>query len=289
MKLTFFKKGSRNQGLVKQMYITPKSPFTIHPCDPTIRVYFIYDHLHIYKNLASHIRKKQTQLPDGQVFTIDHFQQVLKKRGFFEISEGQHLKEKALTAAGQESQRVKHAVNMLSNDTAILFEKQSKSNLSKSIAKFLRACHNGHLVLTSNKWAPNKNQLHSPFGMFLDEQVTALLEYKWYMERLRFKGPKDKHFKKIQFQSAALLSIPAIIQLQFDLATRFNQPQLLTAWTTQDYLELTFGKIRGLGGGFCLHPTTLQYRQRTEQQLNEFKISYLFTYQLSFSAVCLPF
>ena len=267
--LTVKDQGSRNQGLVKELNVTPTSPYSPHPCDPTIKVYFAFDHLHSFKNLASHIRKKETKLPDGQIFTIDNFKKVLDTRGFFEISVGHHLKEKALVASGQESQRVKHAVNMLSDKTAELFESQDPNNqLSLAIAKFLRVCHNAHLVLTSNRWTQNEKKLHSPFGMFLDEQLSALNEYFWYMERLRFRDPiNDKNFRKIQFQSAALLTISAIKMLQSDLASKFNQPQLLTHWTTQDYLELTFGIIRGLGGGFCLHPTTLQFRQRTEQQL----------------------
>ena len=32
-------------------------------------------------------------------------------------------------------------------------------------------------------------------------------------------------------------------------------------------MERKFGEIRGLGGGFCLHPTELQFRQRLGQSL----------------------
>ena len=66
------------------------------------------------------MRKKVVQLPDEQLFSIKDFQEALDERGFFEISEGQHLNQKALDASGMESQRVKHAVNMVSNQTADL-------------------------------------------------------------------------------------------------------------------------------------------------------------------------
>ena len=141
--------------------------YSRHPCDQSVKVYFLFDHIHCYKNLASHIRDKIVKLPDGQLFSIADFQEAIDKRGFFEISEGQHLKQKQLDATGQERQRVKHAVHMLSNATADLIQKQNPDDPRKlAIVKCLRALHNGHLVLTSNRWEPNENKLHSPFGEF---------------------------------------------------------------------------------------------------------------------------
>ena len=35
----------------------------------------------------------------------------------------------------------------------------------------------------------------------------------------------------------------------------------------KDYLERKYSEIRGLGGGFCLHPTQLQFRQRLGQSM----------------------
>ena len=141
--------------------------YSRHPCDQSVKVYFLFDHIHCYKNLASHIRDKIVKLPDGQLFSIADFQEAIDKRGFFEISEGQHLKQKQLDATGQERQRVKHAVNMLCNATADLMESQNPNDPRKlALVKCLRALHNGHLVLTSNRWEPNENKLHSPFGEF---------------------------------------------------------------------------------------------------------------------------
>ena len=97
--------------------------------------------------------------------------------------------------------------------------------------------------------------------------MAALEEYKWYLTRLRFKAIDGDKFVMIPFQKGALITIEATIKLFDDLCTIYGQPLLLTAWITQDYLELTFGKIRGLGGGFNLHPTTLGYHHRKEQHL----------------------
>ena len=159
--------GPRNQGLTRkdQLDISPAAPYSRHPCDHNVKVYFGYDHIHTLKNLASHVRDKVVKLPDGHEFTIQDFQEALDTRGFFEVSEGHHLKQKQLDASGQERQRVSHAVNMLSNDTADLIESQNPDDPRKlAIAKFLRVCHNAHKVLTSNRWEETEDKLHSPFG-----------------------------------------------------------------------------------------------------------------------------
>ena len=163
--------GPRNQGLIKKDQLDVShtgKPYSRHPCDPTVKVYFTFDHLHCYKNCASHIRDKIVKLPDGQLFSIADFQEAIDERGFFEISKGGHLKQKALDAQGQERQRVSHAVNMLNNETADMIEAQNPGDNRKlAIAKCLRALHNGHLVLTSNRWEANEeNKLHSPLGKF---------------------------------------------------------------------------------------------------------------------------
>ena len=103
--------------------------------------------------------------------------------------------------------------------------------------------------------------------MYYQEQMAALKEYQWYMENLRFKAYDSDNYRMLPFQKGALLTTQAVIHLQHDLATIHSQPMLLTGWTTQDYLELTFGEIRRLGSGFNLHPTTLDYLQRKEQPL----------------------
>ena len=166
----FCSKGPRNQSLIKkdQLDISHTGkPYSRHPCDPSVKVYFTFDHIHGVKNLASHIRDKIVKLPDGQLFSIADFQEAIDKRGFFEISQGGHLKQSDLDAQGQERQRVGPAINMLNNKTADMIEAQNPGDPRKlAIAKCLRAIHNGHLVLTSNRWEANEDKLHSPFGEF---------------------------------------------------------------------------------------------------------------------------
>ena len=44
-------------------------------------------------------------------------------------------------------------------------------------------------------------------------------------------------------------------------------PCILPYFLSQDELERFFSEIRGLGGGFCLHPSPLQFKQRLGQSV----------------------
>ena len=101
-------------------------------------------------------------------------------------------------------------------------------------------------------------------GMYLQEQMAALKEYQWYMENLRFKAYKSNTFSMLPFQRGVILMIIAISHLIYDLAKKYNVHMILTGWLTQDDLERLYGILRGLGGGFNLHPTELEYLQRKE-------------------------
>ena len=94
---------TKNQSLINKdnLDITPERPYSFHPSNPRHKVFFCYDEPHYYKNITSHIRDKVVKLPDGHLFSIDDYQKVLDTRGFFEITEGHHLKQKQLDAKGK--------------------------------------------------------------------------------------------------------------------------------------------------------------------------------------------
>ena len=104
--------------------------------------------------------------------------------------------------------------------------------------------------------------------MYKDIQKQALLEAKWYLERIRFQNPKTGKFTMVPCQRAAILTISVMIAFLDDLEENYDIFQLLLERCSQDYLEVIFSVVRGLGGGFNLHPTTLEFYQRTEQQLS---------------------
>ena len=99
-------------------------------------------------------------------------------------------------------------------------------------------------------------------GMFHDKKMEVLKKAKYMIGNMRFLARDQANFCVKPFQTGLLNTINAVIMLHEDLKNNFNEPYLLTGSLNQDELERTFGEIRGLGGGFCLHPKGLQFLQR---------------------------
>ena len=155
--------------------ITPEKPYIVHPCDPQLKLFFGYDEIHLFKTFASHIRDDNCKLPDGTIFTIQEFQQLLDNRGSSEFTMGQHLHQKQLSAKGQDRQTVSHVVNMVSHATADLIDylypddpDDPEDTANHRWAKLSSCCRimaDMHLVMTSNRDEEClKNKLHSPLG-----------------------------------------------------------------------------------------------------------------------------
>ena len=103
--------------------------------------------------------------------------------------------------------------------------------------------------------------------MFHDQQAEALSVAYIFISKMRFKARDQVNFCIKPFQTGLLTTINAICMLHEDLKTLYNEPLLLLLHLSQDELERFFGQIRGLGGGFCLHPKALQFLQRLGQSV----------------------
>ena len=157
--------------------ITPKKPYITHPCDPQLKLFFGYDELHLFKSFANHIRDDTCMLPDGSLFSIQEFQDLLDKRGSSsEFTLGQHLHQKQLSAKGQNRQTVSHVVNMVSHETADLIDhfhpfdpddlENTENDKWHKLSRCCRIMADMHLVMTSNRdEQSSKNKLHSPLGL----------------------------------------------------------------------------------------------------------------------------
>ena len=71
--------GSKNLGLAKLLGVTITKPWFTHPTDPDSRIYFVYDILHLLKNLRNHLMDDLTILPGGFKITKKDFQDILDK------------------------------------------------------------------------------------------------------------------------------------------------------------------------------------------------------------------
>ena len=103
--------------------------------------------------------------------------------------------------------------------------------------------------------------------MFYDQQIEALDKARQYVREMRFRAPKLNSFGIKVWQTGFLITIEAIIQIHLFLKNQFDEPYLLPYFCSQDELEQFFSKIRGLGGGFNLHPSPLEFYQRLGQLL----------------------
>ena len=112
--------------------------------------------------------------------------------------------------------------------------------------------------------------------MFTDEQFSALDKAKTLMEGMRFQPPptedmiekgKVHKFGFKPFQNGFLVTLEAVQQFQVFLKNHFGIPTLLAYYLSQDELERVFSEVRGLGGGFNLHPSPLEYHQRLLQYI----------------------
>ena len=116
-------------------------------------------------------------LPDGSLFSIQEFQDLLDKRGSSsEFTLGQHLHQKQLSAKGQNRQTVSHVVNMVSHETADLIDhfhpfdpddlENTENDKWHKLSRCCRIMADMHLVMTSNRdEESSKNKLHSPLGL----------------------------------------------------------------------------------------------------------------------------
>ena len=86
VKLSICDQGPKNMALINQLNITAEKPYSIHPSNDQIKVFFCFDFVHIFKNFSSHLRDDFCQLPDGDVFTVSVFQDILDARGPSELA-----------------------------------------------------------------------------------------------------------------------------------------------------------------------------------------------------------
>ena len=111
-------------------------------------------------------------------------------------------------------------------------------------------------------------------GMFHEQKMEVLTKAKNMIENMTFLAKNQANFCVKPFQDGLLTTINGTIMIHEDLKNIFNEPYLLAAVLNQDELERTFGTVRGLGGGFSLHPKGLEYLQRLGQLVKLILLKY---------------
>ena len=113
-------KGSKNLGLALQYDINTKQYYFIHPKDPTRRIYWIYDILHILKNTRNHLLDDIVILPGNhKVSNLDLWDLLDKiKTESNDHTSGFHLSEEHLQVESSDRQDVAKCLHLLSERTA---------------------------------------------------------------------------------------------------------------------------------------------------------------------------
>ena len=172
--------GSKNQSLFNEdnFDISPEFPYIQHPCDPSLKFFITYDHIHLLKTQCNHLRDDDCKLPDGTIFNKDYFQDLLDKRDSSEFGMGRHLKHEQLFCKGQDRQAVAHTLHIFSHATAdlsdYLYPNEQAYPVQAKVSKYIRVMANLHLVMSSNRNEEQPSKLHSPMGI-LSACITILL------------------------------------------------------------------------------------------------------------------
>ena len=163
--------GSKNLGLAKLFGIDENQLWFSHPNDPTKRIYWIYDILHLLKNIRNHLLDDEVILPGNFKVSITDFYDLLEKIKTDEDdhTSGFHLSEEDLLVESQDRQDVASCLRIFNERTSACFQKYfPKNNAKQALAEFISCCVDAHKVATSRVMLNKSDNLRSALGMFYE-------------------------------------------------------------------------------------------------------------------------
>ena len=143
---------------------------------------WLFDFVHLFKNLRNHFLDDVVKLPSGHIVTSDDFFDLLEVVQS-EITSGFHLSEKDLQVSGNDRQDVGSAVRLLSDRTAALLKEHFPNDLNKqALAKAIDTMDKCFKIMTSRVLLDNSDDWKCALGIHFDKQKTELLKFKIYGE-----------------------------------------------------------------------------------------------------------
>ena len=138
-----------NEGLKKDLGITITKVWCPNPYDKTRKLFFLFDHVHIFKNTRNHFLDHAVTLPNGMIIHAKtHFQELQRYLRANEISEGAYLKDILLDCKSSDRQTVAFARKLLSTKTANLLRKYFPNDAKKlALADIIEKFSNGQLLM----------------------------------------------------------------------------------------------------------------------------------------------
>ncbi|KAF0288772.1 Transposable element P transposase [Amphibalanus amphitrite] len=247
--------GPTNQGLWRALGIAHdrKTSFT-NPADPNRQVWVFADTPHLIKLARNHLLDDVLVLPGGGRLDRAFFTEVLSVDAGREFKLLPKLGFKShVGVKGQARQRVRPAVQLLSNSVATAAERFLGR---REEAEFIRVLDRGLDALNGQNLADAKKLRRGMSGDSAEHQK-ALSDLEKAV-KLRFIGKRTL----FPFQKGFLVTIASMRGLVNDVTAQLGPDSyVLTGRINQDPLESFFGLVRGKGGA-CLHPSPSEARCR---------------------------
>ena len=255
--------GPRNISLANDLGINSDNVSVPNPYDESRFVLFVFDWVHIFKNIRNHFLDDFFKLlSEDFVFSKDDFEELLTKVNGVCLKMI-NLKPMHINCQQSDRQNVRLAKELLSESVSILLKElfpecPKKQKLSEIVFALDQAWN----VLTS-KNAESSDFSKCAFRAHLEQQLSCLNDLSLMFEDMEFmkRDGKNPKWGKIPSQKNAQITIKGVIKLQEILSEKYGEPKFGAEITTQDDLEREFGINRGHGND--RNPSALQFNDRT--------------------------
>jgi hypothetical protein len=245
-----------NSKLLKELCIySEHKHFFENPADVKRKVYVFPDVPHCLKNLRNHCLDHNLVKKTGEkivCLTKQHFVELISNdQNDFKLCP--KLSYVHVDCKGNDRQRVKYAVQLLSNTVSKAFVFKFGDSFLEQ-AKIISVIDAWFDVMDSRSkfhWKPNKCGL----GVHEEKQIEALRNMEDLVNSMYF-GKDETSLSKKPFQIGIVVSINSTLDLYTELKKE-GLSYLLTSRVNQDALENVFSQIRALGGNNT-HPTSVE-------------------------------
>lgn len=254
--------GTENIGLWSKLNVGHNKNCSFHhPCDSSLKIFVYADVPHLIKLVRNHLLDHGF-IVDDFIINKDFFQ-VLLNISTSELTLAHKLTDHHLSLQGSMRQRVKPAVQVLSNSVAKAIEYAGENGLMPHNSNWKLAANcvqlfndwfdllNSRTKLTGN--CPTRNA----FGTDLENQTKVINQMTEFINSMRV----GKHREIIPFQKGMLLSNRSLLEMFDYLKKKYKIEYILTARLNQDVLENLFAYIREMGGAND-HPSPLDFTYR---------------------------
>lgn len=130
-------------------------------------IFWIYDFIHLFKTIRNHLLDDIVELPCGSKVSVYDFYALLDKfrADTSDHTSGFHISEDHLEIESSDRQDVKMAMELISERTAVGFQKYfPKDKAKQALAKFILCLANAFKVGSSRVKYDSKDHLHSALG-----------------------------------------------------------------------------------------------------------------------------